>query len=360
MSKILVYPFDVEFEPIIKCLENNSEINSLVLSSPNGWGYVGTEYNWKNQVIVITNEFESLLDDCDEVWFVPSRNFIHPIDIIINKVEASINMKKNTYFWRNPKELESVRNEVKDKIIMNNSYIVQEIVDHDTEIYQFEVPIIGVMGNSEQTSKFELELMISERLRNLGYDVSLVASKAGFDMLDLYSFPQWMICPGMTELQKIVCFNHYIKSIETINQPDIIIIGIPGFMYPFSNRIHGDFGVLHFEISWAIEFDYIYFSLLFGDYDSQVLNRIKDIAKNTFGYEIDCFNLSNNLMNPVELEENEATNYVTIPDHKVLERLITYNSNSHNMISNRCVESVDIAVDRMIKTLEGYLKTTAV
>ena len=126
-----------------------------------------------------------------------------------------------------------------------------------------------------------------------GYNISQIGSKEYSTILGFHSFPDFMYKSNLSEVEKIIAFNHYVKNIEITEKADVIIIGIPFGIMPFDNQFNNNFGVMLYEVSNAIVPDYVILSMTFREYDSQDIDEIKKIMKYKFGCEVDCFNLSN-------------------------------------------------------------------
>lgn len=349
MKKVLVYPFDRAFVPEIEYLNLIEEIEKLYLCSPHGWGYVGELFEWKGKQVRVESEFEKLVHICDEVWIVDSYNKLFPEDVLQKKIEYAVHKNKKVIFNYNNCALGCSKNVGTSMFIDINRYLHMR-----EKIYEINLPVIGIVGISEETDKFELQLLINRILKNKGYNVSHIASRNNIGLIDIHPFPSWLFDADISEKDKIICFNHYVKEIELRDKPDLILIGIPGGILPINDRIYENFGILHYEISWAVTFDYVFCSLLFGNYGADDLNQIRQRIKEIFRIEIDCFNLSTTILNPVEMDSKESKNYIMLQGDNVIKKL-------DKMISKECVstklhKSVEEAVTNMIEILNLYTK----
>lgn len=55
-------------------------------------------------------------------------------------------------------------------------------------------------------------------------------------MLGFYSFPSFMYDSNISEVNKVLMFNRFVRKIEKVEAPDIIIIGIPGGIMPYNRQ----------------------------------------------------------------------------------------------------------------------------
>lgn len=124
----------------------------------------------------------------------------------------------------------------------------------------------------------------------------------------MHNFPQFMF-DSISEKEKILGFNQWIKQIEKEEHPDVIIIGVPGGIMPYSERFPEYFGITMYEVMQAVKPDILIMSCLYEEYlDKYFLNMAESI-KYKFGVEVDCFNLSTFKVDINESEQNNALQY---------------------------------------------------
>lgn len=74
-----------------------------------------------------------------------------------------------------------------------------------------EIPIVMIAGAGENCNKFELELLIANKLKEIGYKVSVVTSRSYVNCLGVHSFPTFMFQSLKDESEKIIAYNNYKK-----------------------------------------------------------------------------------------------------------------------------------------------------
>jgi peptide maturation system protein (TIGR04066 family) len=111
--------------------------------------------------------------------------------------------------------------------------------------------------------------------------------------MEFHPFPKFMEDKNFTESQKIILFNHFVAKIEKEENPDLIIIGIPGGVAKINNVATNDFGIFAYEVSQAVTPDVVVFSTFYEEFTNDYYSRINNLVKYKLGYEIDCFNLAN-------------------------------------------------------------------
>jgi len=307
-ERLMIYPYDIQSAPLIthQSLIKNYNITALV--SPNGWGLNEKDaafvYGGRPLGIHIQSDFEGCLDFCDTVLFAEHDQATDVKKVILPKIKKAAKQQKNILCSLCP------NNEIKEEIsqLCSSSNVHFKHFDYGKEVFyvdklesitrtlcSFETPVVFVMGASDKTHKFEIQLALRDNFINMGYKVSQIGSRNGCEIFGFHSFPWFMRSTSINEIDRIILFNHYVKQIELRENPDIIIIGIPGGISPFSNELHNNFGVHAFQISQAVKPDAVIFSLLYADFSPDYFQSLSNKINHKFGYEINCFNLSNNL-----------------------------------------------------------------
>ncbi len=155
-------------------------------------------------------------------------------------------------------------------------------------------PVIFVLGLGEKMHKFELQLILREKYIKEGYKVSQIGSRNNScELLGFHSFPLELHKNNLTESEKVIYFNRYIKHIENEEKPDIFIIGIPGGIMPYSNQFTNRFGFMSYIVSNAVEPDAGILSINYGEWTKKLLEKLTKTTEYKLGFPIDCFNISN-------------------------------------------------------------------
>ncbi len=309
----MLYPYNIEFAPILrhKTLLNYFDIRTIV--SPNGWGLCGNDAGFADEGdnigIIVKDNFIKELEHCETVIicdFVINEDFKQ---VVINNMFFAIKMNKNVictlelskeviqnleneskkkgvYF----KYFNTIRDEIENTIINNSEINYESIIE---KVYDVKIPTIFVGGITEKTNKFEIQLSLREILLQRGFKVSQIGTRAYSELLGFHSFPSFMYLNRMSESQKIVSFNRFVKGIESKEDPDIFIIGIPGSLMPFNNVLTNKFGILGYEIAQAVQPDYSIISVLYDTFDVEFFKNLKTSFRYKFGFDTDCFNMSN-------------------------------------------------------------------
>ncbi len=316
MKKAVIILYNNEVSEIVMYHKMICNYEIVQVVSPSGWGLsqkdagsvdggISTEYVIKDDidynvefevVLLLTPITENLLY---QVYNVYLKRAIHEGKLIVCT-------KRNGDF------LVKSFNDCKDCIIM-----IEEKTNYDIKrMGKIETPIIVVAGTHEQTNKFKIQLELKRYLEKNKYKTILVGSKSFSKIFDCYQFPTFMF-QNITEREKILAFQGYIRNIEKNEHPDIIIIGVPGGMMPFNEKFPGNFGITLYEVMLAIQPDAFVLSCLYEEYDNEYFEEIKNVVKYRFGVEIDCFNIATFQVDINESEQSDSLQYFKLSQKAV-------------------------------------------
>ena len=234
----------------------------------------------------------------------------------IERLSREFTQKWESFFsgvWEEVKEstTENIENSIKKG--KNVIYIGQkEKEDFDfkrleliSEEQQISVPIVFVVGTAPYTEKFQIQLALRKQLLANGYKVSSIGSKPYSSLFGFHSFPFFMN-ENKDDTQKIILFKKYVKCIEMTEQPDLIVIGIPGAIMAINKKHHFDYGVTAYMVSQAVAGDYVIMNMLYGKkYTTEQLEELSKVCKYRLNFEVDSFHLSNAWLDPSTLKDDQ-------------------------------------------------------
>lgn len=287
MEKILIYPYSKGYEPYVKNQDIMGKYLVEALVSPRGWGYEGDIItDGHRREYVVSAEFSEKLRDCTCVWFVADGRLEMPKELLNEKVlEAVKHGKKIIYTRYADKYYEEMRS-----LIPSKQYIELRIKHEETaslfsdRAYEIETPVITVVGMGQDTDKLAVQLTLRRKLMERGYKVRVISSRCDGDWDGVYEMPEFVFTNSCSESEKIIKLNHYVKQIEINDKPDVFIIGVPGAILPLDGIDHNEFGILAYEISFAVPCDT---AVLCMAYNSQFEGNYKKLAadmENRFGF----------------------------------------------------------------------------
>ncbi len=366
-SKAIVYPFDVQFEPVLRYRKLIEQYDIVGAVSPESWGLSGNDAAHKSGGshigVNVDCNFEQSLDLCDTVIFSDAATIFDFQKLIYPKIISAIKREKNIVLLYDiaveiENEIKQKCEEIGKQFICYNSrnkfQYLDEYAAFQENIYDIGVPVVFVIGMCERTGKFETQLAMRDSLLNLGYKVSQIGTRSYCELLGFHSFPEFMFSTNIGETSKIVLFNRYVKEIEYKEKPDIIIIGLPGGIMPFNNYFTNKFGIIPFEVSQAVTPDAAILCTLYDDYKPDYFQMTSRSIRYKLGFEVDCFNLSNVMFDWMSAYERKKVEYTTVTsnfiDQKKL-RFTNLNMPVYNILNS---EDVNKMAEYIIDRLSNY------
>lgn len=220
-----------------------------------------------------------------------------------------------------------------------------ENCNYSKEIYVINTPIILVTGVNEHTDKFETQLLIRKFFIKRGYKVSQIGTKRFSNLFGMYAFPEFMY-QNIQEQEKIIRFNRLCKSIEKKENPDVIIVGVPGGVIPINNEFVNRFGITAIEVGSAINVDIMILNLNYDDYTTNFFDDMRLMAKYKFNVESLLFNMTNHKIDFQRSKEDGILRFVTLEKIKVKDMVskieeINLYENDENGINKMCEEILE-------------------
>lgn len=366
MQNVLIYPYDEEFSPILSYKELMSQYQITKVVSLRGWGLCGKEagaIGKRNSLgFIVTDEFENNLDECDAVLFCETKNAIDFEKLIMPKIDMAIKFGKDIIvaFHMNQSEIDLIWKKCMDGKVGFKNYYRNTTLQSNLHMaegslgnLEINTPVIFVFGMSQKTNKFDIQLSLRKNFLERGYQVSQIGSRNYCELMGFHSFPCFMNAK-LQESVKIRLFNRYIKEIENTEAPDVIIIGIPGGIFPINKKFTNYYGIYAYEISQAVMPDAAVFSCLYDEFTQDYFQLISTSIKNRFGFEVDCFNISNHFFDWNKSESQSKEIYVTVQSDAVDERIGETKAQGIVIGNSLNKESAKEMADCLLDKLIGY------
>lgn len=352
MKKAIIIMYNVDVSEIVRYKDMICGFEIVQVISPNGWGIVGKDAGFVDGGINIGCDIKAKIDydiEFDTIFLLTPliNKLLHQVyDIYLKK---AVQEKKKIICTK----------EIKD--ILTKSYVdcnaciitIDEDVDYKVRrMGKIDTPIIVVAGTHEYTQKFKIQLELKRYLSSIGYKVILIGSKDYSGLFGSHPFPVFMF-ENISERDKVLAFQGYIREIEKREKPDVIILGVPGGIMPYSEKFPGYFGITLYEVMLSIQPDAFVLSCLFEQYNDDYFKEITDVVKYRFGAEIDCFNISPFQVDINESDQNDSLQYFKL-SQDIVDEMIK-NIASEKPIYNISNGLDGIAISEFImKRLEEY------
>lgn len=361
MRKIAIYPYDVSNLHLLlhRAMIDISDDDIIECVSPRGWGYENEDAGYKVGIdtgIFVKSDFDSLVNDIDVLIVAESILPLSGSDIAEKIENALANGKRVVVLRKMDIDLEKQLVEkscmdCKLEVYTGNQlkpYIDIEMTDASIE--EIPAPVILVVGAGERCCKFDVQLTLREALLENGYALTQIGSKKYCESFGFHSFPSFMLdCSEYTEREKIIGFNKYVRMLYMQERPDVIVIGVPGGVFPFDEYFDNNFGITNFFVSNAIIPDYVIFNSLYADNLLRFIEAVKKNLNNRYGYEIDQMFISNYALNYPASKSDQVLTYLTCKTSSLLERV-----NGLDIYNIYDCDSKKNSINKLISTLQEY------
>lgn len=310
MKKVLLFPYNIHSCDILRYCNMLTNYEIIGVLAPSGWGMTGKDAGFVDggkeigmkiqETIDYEQNFQGILVAADGCSEETER-------VIADFVEDILSHNKEIIFLT---EVSPRIKELCSKKPNLSTYRSKEKVDslYNTRVLQINTPVIAVAGTHEFTNKFKIQMELNQFFKEKGYKVSHIASKQYGELFGIHSFPDFMYSE-MNETNKIFGFNKWIRQIEKTEQPDVILIGIPGEIMPYSEKFPGHFGIMMYECMQAVRPDVLILSCLYDNYNVEYFEKLSKSIRYKYGVYVDCFNISTFQVDLNESEQNNTLQY---------------------------------------------------
>lgn len=365
-ERLLIYPYDMEFTPVLRHRSLLTEYDISCLVSPNGWGFTGKDAGIADRGpdigITVSSDFEKALDLCDTVMIVESHLPFDFEKYIFKKIISAVKSKKNIIcsLSLNKEAIEKISSMCNCEGVYfkyfdgNQSFLSEDIVIEDESIEEIDIPVILTVGIDEKTNKFEIQLALRDKIQKSGYKISQIGTRPYCEMLGFHPFPSFMYGNEISDVNKVLMFNRYIKNIEKTEEPDVIIIGVPGGVMPYNRMITNKFGLLAFEVSQAVIPDVVIASLLYEDCKPEGFDEYTNLFKYKLGFEVDFFNISNMQFDWLKANEEYVKSYISLDYRFIDEKKTNFTKNKIPVFNILNKDDSDSIAKQTIEKLTGY------
>lgn len=180
--------------------------------------------------------------------------------------------------------------EMSDELKVCTSFICNEVAaDISTVLHNFDIPIVSIAGVGPYVQKFQVGLKLRNDFVSAGYKTLYISSRREGVLFGARIFPEFLFENGMSFSEKIYGINHYIEKLCREEQPDVVLISVPGETMELSQKHKLDFGYLASIVFSAIKPDVSILNLYNLKYTDEFLEEQKSYCKYRFGAVPDLF-----------------------------------------------------------------------
>ncbi len=321
MSSILIYPFCRKFSEFARCKEALKEFNKVIPIAPKGFGMEGEDVSvcdGGNPLnIKISSDYDVNIIQADAAFFGYIEANIS-VESYKEKIRKAIVLKKRVFITKELMEFLGDTDEFGPVELIDYTNSKQE--DGLTlSLLSIPVPVIMIVGVGDRCDKFSIQVKLGNCFSVQGYRVLNCGTKDFSKLFGIEALPQFLFEP-MDNGMKIRQFNSYIYNSVMKDNPEVVIIGVPGGIMQVNPYEFSEFGELAFIISNAIKSDISILSLYSQELNQDFLDHLIKLCRYKLNYQVNYINIANTdfLISP---EEKECQ-YTTVPSAHIIDNII--------------------------------------
>ena len=300
-KKVLLYPCGKEDLAIIQHIKEKS--NRYMISSavaPISFLKEGRDLgNLDNRYplgLVVHNDFEEALDDCELVLFLEVHQKYLLYQDVVDKIVFALKKRKSVKcaFALLPEDVERLKKIAEE---YNSDFLYfstkPEGMIMASGLYKIGVPIVFIGDMHQYSHSNDVLIAITEELKNRNYTaVGIIPNRN--DVFIYYEvIPDFLVKPGLKEDEKVVYFNQFIHEIEKTQQPDIILIGMPSPLMQYAQEVTQSYGIVPIIIGTAANPDFLVVCAGISSLSQTFIDSISNYLMGKIGAAVDALAISN-------------------------------------------------------------------
>lgn len=335
MKNVVLYPFTPDNMAIVRFhsrWNKKYRINAVV--SPRGLSYGGKDIsvadNRKEVGLIVQDDLDKALDE-NEGLLIPSGDSKAPAYTGIwgimcaaakkgKDIICSINLTQRQFV-----EIRNLCRENKSTFLYCPMEKSRWTTSTITGRYHPSVPVIFVGNLVAEANTLEVALEVANRFMQDGYKVSVIGDRPE---LNLYGFHGSSLLADLSHgkiigndiAMAITLLNHYIHYVESHDNPDVMVIQIPGGMLDTPD-FPNECGVYAYILSRVLQPDYFIGCSLLGKARRKEIQFINEEIERRFGYPIDCIHLSNKSVSTESSLQKHKMEFIYYPVEKTYEEI---------------------------------------
>lgn len=362
-KKAAIYPYNRKVSSLIRYSELLSDYEIVSAIVPNGYNIAGKDVSIlekRSQLGMLgTGFFDEGISKCDILIVAETDENEQFKKVIIKNILKAMSWGKDIvslYFFSY--EEEELLARMADIYSVNyKSYKQFNSIDlpYGNSTEETYAPIILVTSLNEDCLKFDVELQMKKSLQDAGYRISLIGTKHYSEMFGAYSFPDFMYDHSIDIEERVIKLNAYVRYIERSEAPQVIIMGIPGGLFPITEKLHQDYGRIAYEVGYALQSDLCV--CLMPPHFHFDLPAIFDKINFLLGVEPCCIGISNLRLNEAATKTGfEGISVDIINESEVDEIICEMQSDTKVPIINICKNDQKIPLEIIDERIKEYYK----
>jgi peptide maturation system protein (TIGR04066 family) len=300
-SKTVIYPCDKQnVSVVIKFAQEYCSKSLLTVVVPQSWALEGSDLsrldNRYQTGIVITNDFENALCQCEEVFILESIYHTLIYDNVLENIEIA--MKKgcdvNCSFALKEYDAERFQVYAKEKNVGFTYFSAENLLRQEMSLEDIEVPIVYIGDLYTYAHTTDVLITLTEGLEEHGYKVTSIFKNRNCNLLGYEIIPDFFTQTNINETQKTIKLNQFVNQIATEQQPDIMLIEYCEPLMMYTKRVTSSLGILPILQSIAVEPDYLVLCITMAECGQALIDLIDQYTSKKIGRKADMVLISNN------------------------------------------------------------------
>ncbi len=317
-KSVLIYPYQEEFRPILNSTGFQEDYRVAGLAAPKGWRYTGRSVPVGTEELIICDEAK-ILEQRDSFDLLLVPEFDQGLDAEEVVVQSVLELLPRCGelvccmpLWEDlRKKLREACEEQGKKSAFPGKH---QLNQRERPLKELPVPIVAIAGCWENTDKLEIGLLLQTEFQKRGFRVSQIGAREYLEFAKIHSFPWHIFDQPIPAEEMIYQFNAFVADMMERENPDVVILGVPGPIQGANWSYPGGFGVIPYLVFQAVTVDYLILSLFFCAKADALLEELDRLCRYKLGTPVDCFHLSSLQMNPQSIRQGAASRMYALPE----------------------------------------------
>ena len=291
------------------------------------------DFSQYNSILLSNNINELMLDELEVIATSAGE---HKIEIV--NLSGEFNL--DTLDFRIQNEVDDIESEIKE--------MMNRIEEFGLAYYKSQKPIILVGGILESIDDFSISLGLKLEFEKQGYKTQLITDEKDAIFFNCIKYPASFMSNKVSAEIQIWTLNRFIQAIETLKNPDIIIVHIPEGMIHYNNYFDNAFGSYAFIIGQSLQADYFILNLVNSIVDDRYLKQLDEYFKVILGKEIDLFNLTNSYYEE-PIDRVEKLDHPLYLDETEINQIVNFYKGKYNLKNLNNPEEIQRTINDIIQ-----------
>ncbi len=296
MLKMLMYPYQKQFNWVFEMMEKGLPVSVKAIGLEGDCRQ--TEYGER---VCREIQFEQVLSEADILWILPTEIELDFEKYIFPKVKSAVKNNKKILCTRELEshEMEILKNTVPEKLWVKQEVRVPEY-EKNNFIFDIDAPVVYVVGISRQINSTEHLVKLQQEFASEQYKTVIFSDAPEVLLFENGYFLSMLKNNSLSNTERFIKMNHFIKQIEIQENPDLIIMGIMNGAVSLGMDIIEDFGIDVYGAARTVRPDCVVANVFYGEYKKGMLEEIGKEIQRTMGEEVDFYNITNQIMDSKE------------------------------------------------------------